>query len=363
MVEKGAMAGLDTQNLDLLNESEVKGHNLTPDARSELEENGASCDTGLPESPSSEPIHKKPSSDALLHSNMERMRRVRIKDCCDQLRMLLPYVKGRRTDVPSILEMTVEYMRHIYGRIPNSIKSQILEIFQTNPRYCKYIWKADDRKYPQNQLILRNRVFGSNLSSERIKPKIPHQFTRNEYFNNHKTDGTSSMNGSFVYPMAAPESNQYYIPAVKRLVPQLQTSLPSNIPSPSLISVPSICFTNLPNSSIFLSTSCSSNSFPVFTPWAPDVSRSSLVCSLLPVSSDSASSLSLFPSGYSVDHFPLASTSITQTIDTAIPSAMTFTGMNHVPTNLPAQPSPAVWSTSGEQAGAGQRENVGKIIH
>ncbi|XP_014352701.1 spermatogenesis- and oogenesis-specific basic helix-loop-helix-containing protein 2 [Latimeria chalumnae] len=61
---------------------------------------------------------------AQLHSKKEKMRRDRIKDCCDQLRTLLPYVKGRKNDAASILEMTVDYIRFIRDRIPQMVLSQ-----------------------------------------------------------------------------------------------------------------------------------------------------------------------------------------------------------------------------------------------
>ncbi|XP_051881726.1 uncharacterized protein LOC127575740 isoform X2 [Pristis pectinata] len=357
------------RNLDSLNESVVKGHNLTPAVSTEPEENGASCERKLPETPTFESSCKKHCTDALLHSSLERMRRERIKDCCDQLRVLLPYVKGRRTDVASILEMTVEYMRYIYGRIPNNVMSQILEIFQTNSRYCKYVWKAHDHKYPQNQLTPRRNVFTSNSSSEKIKPKIqyaPYQFTGNEYFNNHKTDDASTMNSTFVYPKAAFESNQYYVPATKRLVPQLQTSLSPNIPPPSVISIPydvqNICLTNLANSSIFLSTGRPSGSVPVFTPWASDVARSCIAPSPLPFSSDCLNSLSSLHSGYSVNPYSVMSTSVTQTVNTSSSPAMTFTSISHALTNFPAKPPTTTWTTSGEQRGTEARENVCNVI-
>ncbi|XP_078402250.1 uncharacterized protein LOC144683107 [Cetorhinus maximus] len=192
--------------MDSLNETLVKSHHSIPTAigSSESEGNGVSHELihelKLPESPSSEPNCKKRCVDALQHSDMERMRRERIKDCCDQLRVLLPYVKGRRTDVASILEMTVEYMRYIYGRIPNNVISQIIEIFQTNTKYCKYVWKPNDNKYPRKQLkqriglTPRKSVFMGD-TSKKVKPNVqfaPNQYTENEYFNNHKTVGMNT---------------------------------------------------------------------------------------------------------------------------------------------------------------------------
>ncbi|XP_062910410.1 uncharacterized protein LOC134349672 isoform X2 [Mobula hypostoma] len=362
------MDGVFTQNLDSWNESVLKGHNLTPAGSSKPEENSVSCELELPESPTSESSCKKRCTDALLHSSLERMRRERIKDCCDQLRVLLPYVKGRRTDVASVLEMTVEYMRYIYGKIPNNVMSQIVEVFQTNSRYCKYAWKADNHKYHQNQLTQRRNVFTSNSPSEKIKPKIQytaHRFTGNEYFNNHKTDAASIMNGTSVYPRAALESNQYYAPATKQLVPQPQTSLPPNIPPSSVISIPydqNICITNLANNSIFLSTDSTNGSVLMFTPWASDVPSPAIAPSPPPFSSDYLSSLPSFHPGYSVNPCSVISTSVTQTVNTSSSPAMTFSSIGYVPMNYPAKPPTTACTTNGKEPGTEGRENVRNII-
>ncbi|KAH3794126.1 hypothetical protein DPMN_147657 [Dreissena polymorpha] len=51
--------------------------------------------------------------------------RDRIKDSCDQLRVLLPYIKGRKTDMASILEMSVEYLRIVNLYMPQSLQDQV----------------------------------------------------------------------------------------------------------------------------------------------------------------------------------------------------------------------------------------------
>ncbi|XP_059173284.1 uncharacterized protein LOC131953884 isoform X2 [Physella acuta] len=64
----------------------------------------------------------------------EKKRRERIKDSCDQLRVLLPYVRGRKTDMASILEMTVDYLKIINAALPQDFQSQVIEIMSnSNP--------------------------------------------------------------------------------------------------------------------------------------------------------------------------------------------------------------------------------------
>lgn len=63
--------------------------------------------------------------------------RERIKHCCEQLRALLPYAKGRKNDAASILEATVDYVKYIREKIPPAVMSQITEALQSNGRFCK----------------------------------------------------------------------------------------------------------------------------------------------------------------------------------------------------------------------------------
>lgn len=51
--------------------------------------------------------------------------RERIKYCCEQLRTLLPYIKGRKNDTASILEATVDYVKYIREKIPPAIMGQV----------------------------------------------------------------------------------------------------------------------------------------------------------------------------------------------------------------------------------------------
>ena len=51
--------------------------------------------------------------------------RERIKDSCDQLRVLLPYIRGRKTDMASILEMCVDYLQIVNTVMPQQLHNQV----------------------------------------------------------------------------------------------------------------------------------------------------------------------------------------------------------------------------------------------
>eukprot|EP00105_Crassostrea_gigas_P005554 XP_011419198.1 PREDICTED: uncharacterized protein LOC105322259 isoform X2 [Crassostrea gigas] len=76
-------------------------------------------------------VHK--SSSAIDHTTKEKVRRERIKDSCDQLRVLLPYVRGRKTDMASILEMCVEYLKLVNEALPQEFQNQIAELMAKGP--------------------------------------------------------------------------------------------------------------------------------------------------------------------------------------------------------------------------------------
>ncbi|XP_047408060.1 spermatogenesis- and oogenesis-specific basic helix-loop-helix-containing protein 2 isoform X4 [Sciurus carolinensis] len=80
---------------------------------------------------------EKSKKISFLHSSKEKLRRERIKYCCEQLRTLLPYIKGRKNDAASILEATVDYVKYIREKIPPTIMGQITEALQNNRRFCK----------------------------------------------------------------------------------------------------------------------------------------------------------------------------------------------------------------------------------
>ncbi|XP_008058570.1 spermatogenesis- and oogenesis-specific basic helix-loop-helix-containing protein 2-like [Carlito syrichta] len=80
---------------------------------------------------------EKSKNISLLHSSKEKVRRERIKHCCEQLRTLLPYTKGRKNDAASVLEATVDYVKYIREKIPPAVMGQITEALQSNRRFCK----------------------------------------------------------------------------------------------------------------------------------------------------------------------------------------------------------------------------------
>ncbi|XP_060598263.1 spermatogenesis- and oogenesis-specific basic helix-loop-helix-containing protein 2-like isoform X2 [Ruditapes philippinarum] len=76
---------------------------------------------------------KRPSKASSEHTSNEKHRRERIKDSCDQLRVLLPYIRGRKTDMASILEMAVDYLKIVNLCMPQSLHDQIVDILGKDP--------------------------------------------------------------------------------------------------------------------------------------------------------------------------------------------------------------------------------------
>ncbi|KAL6040653.1 hypothetical protein STEG23_002125 [Scotinomys teguina] len=61
----------------------------------------------------------------------------RIKCCCKELRTLLPDIKGRKNDVASVIEATVDYMKYVRENISPAVMAQITESLQSDKRFCK----------------------------------------------------------------------------------------------------------------------------------------------------------------------------------------------------------------------------------
>ncbi|KAK7818503.1 hypothetical protein U0070_013062 [Myodes glareolus] len=93
---------------------------------------------------------------SLLHSSKEKLRRPkeegetnaslfpynrsnreRIKFSCEQLRTLLPHVKGRKSDVASVIEATVDYVKYVRDNLSPAIMAKITESIQSNKRFSK----------------------------------------------------------------------------------------------------------------------------------------------------------------------------------------------------------------------------------
>nr|XP_051687745.1 spermatogenesis- and oogenesis-specific basic helix-loop-helix-containing protein 2 isoform X2 [Oryctolagus cuniculus] len=105
---------------------------------------------------------------SFLHSSKEKLRRERIKYCCEQLRTLLPYIKGRKNDAASILEATVDYVKYVREKIPPAILGQITEALQSNKRFSKKQQVTTQLSFPGTVMAQRDSsVLTSNYSPMR----------------------------------------------------------------------------------------------------------------------------------------------------------------------------------------------------
>ncbi|XP_068935808.1 spermatogenesis- and oogenesis-specific basic helix-loop-helix-containing protein 2 [Petaurus breviceps papuanus] len=122
---------------------------------------------------------RKNKKISLLHSNKEKLRRERIKDCCEQLRTLLPYIKGRKNDAASILEATVDYVKCIRERIPPTVMIKITEVLQSNRRFCKKQQVASQPFFPST--VRKQRE--SNVVTSMQSPVKEIRFLANKCLN------------------------------------------------------------------------------------------------------------------------------------------------------------------------------------
>ncbi|XP_007951484.1 spermatogenesis- and oogenesis-specific basic helix-loop-helix-containing protein 2-like [Orycteropus afer afer] len=97
-----------------------------------------------------------------LHSNKEKLRRERIKECCEQLRTLLPQRTGRKDDMASVLEATVDYVKCVREKIPPVVMSQITEVLRSSKRFCK---KQPAASVPSAAAVRRKRSTRRNTRS------------------------------------------------------------------------------------------------------------------------------------------------------------------------------------------------------
>ncbi|KAM7331205.1 hypothetical protein ACRRTK_010394 [Alexandromys fortis] len=63
--------------------------------------------------------------------------RERIKFSCEQLRTLLPHVKGRKSDVASVIEATVDYVKYVRENLSPAVMAKIKETIESNKRFSK----------------------------------------------------------------------------------------------------------------------------------------------------------------------------------------------------------------------------------
>uniref|UniRef100_A0A4X2LVU1 Spermatogenesis- and oogenesis-specific basic helix-loop-helix-containing protein 2 n=1 Tax=Vombatus ursinus TaxID=29139 RepID=A0A4X2LVU1_VOMUR len=130
---------------------------------------------------------RKSKKISLLHSSKEKLRsRERIKDCCEQLRTLLPYIKGRKNDAASILEATVDYVKCIRERIPPTIMIQITKVLQSNRRFCKKQQVANQPFLPSTVRTQRE----SNVVTSMQSPMKEIRFLANKCLNVYSLPGS-----------------------------------------------------------------------------------------------------------------------------------------------------------------------------
>ncbi|XP_038617565.1 spermatogenesis- and oogenesis-specific basic helix-loop-helix-containing protein 2 [Tachyglossus aculeatus] len=113
------------------------------------------------------PNSKKSKRISLLHSGKEKLRRERIKDCCKQLRALLPCIEGRKNDAASVLEATADYMKCIQEKIPPVIMAQIVMVLQSNKRFCKKRQVFNPPDPPTAMPTSRDSNESTNITSSR----------------------------------------------------------------------------------------------------------------------------------------------------------------------------------------------------
>ncbi|KAJ8368532.1 hypothetical protein SKAU_G00085600 [Synaphobranchus kaupii] len=68
---------------------------------------------------------------AFLHSKKEQKRRLQIKESCERLQELLPFVR-HRMDTASTLELTVKYMTYLRQRLPQDILDKVVKALEEN---------------------------------------------------------------------------------------------------------------------------------------------------------------------------------------------------------------------------------------
>ncbi|KAL2770175.1 spermatogenesis- and oogenesis-specific basic helix-loop-helix-containing protein 2 isoform 1 [Daubentonia madagascariensis] len=179
-------------------------------------------DNGLElKSPLSE--FEKSKKISLLHSSKEKLRRERIKYCCEQLRTLLPYIKGRKNDAASVLEATVDYVKYIREKIPPAVMDQITEALQSNRRFSKKQQMPIQLSLPGTVVAQReNSVLTSTYS-----PVREIQFLANKCLNVYSVPATGGSLDEAVRGQSASTSENAVGDLYKTRIPSAALSLNS----------------------------------------------------------------------------------------------------------------------------------------
>ncbi|XP_037383069.1 spermatogenesis- and oogenesis-specific basic helix-loop-helix-containing protein 2 isoform X2 [Talpa occidentalis] len=187
---------------------------------------------------------KSPLSDfeknkkiSLLHSSKEKLRRERIKYCCEQLRILLPYVKGRKNDVASILEATVDYVKYVREKIPPAIMSQITEALQSNRRFCKkqqtpiqlsdpaQSWHRGQSNYASESAI--GDMYKTGISSKSLSVNsFPAVRYYSKVISSYDAAAVTNQNTSIHFPSAMPKVSKFLPQPCSSMLGQTCTTHP-----------------------------------------------------------------------------------------------------------------------------------------
>ncbi|XP_065646651.1 uncharacterized protein LOC101240914 isoform X3 [Hydra vulgaris] len=167
--------------------------------------------------------------DVTKHSTKERLRRERIKECCDQMRDLLPRYSGhtRKIDMATVLELTVLYIRVIQMHSPAVVLDQCSQIFQNFCRqvtekmkesedslvkeYTKSTKKSNDTK--SSLLSMANLVYLNHnyprCSEESVSPFT--QYLRSNHFQPIEYLGIGIPTNNELYQQQLSHQTQYAV--------------------------------------------------------------------------------------------------------------------------------------------------------
>ncbi|RUS74530.1 hypothetical protein EGW08_017702 [Elysia chlorotica] len=147
-----------------------------------------------------------PSWCKVEHANKEKQRRVRIKDSCDQLRKLLPYVRGRKTDMASILELTVDYLQIINVSLPAEFQTRVIDMLSHDVPLLEGRMKNSDsvsttkgKTKLMEPVSLSKSIYASAKSSEgHTSASIITSNNLNNTNKNMNSNGNNSIAGSSI---------------------------------------------------------------------------------------------------------------------------------------------------------------------
>uniref|UniRef100_UPI00358EAF9A uncharacterized protein n=1 Tax=Myxine glutinosa TaxID=7769 RepID=UPI00358EAF9A len=83
-------------------------------------------------------LYEKTGANNIRHTSKERLRRVRIKRCCEHLRHLIPSYSSSRMDMAAVLAATVNYVTCIREQLPVSAWNMFSQYISSKPTYRRF---------------------------------------------------------------------------------------------------------------------------------------------------------------------------------------------------------------------------------